>query len=213
MSFFDFFGRGARRDLEDANREANAALEGGLNRAREVGDRQNDEAQGYLRPYIEGGAGANRLLYNALGINGREAQTGFYNDFQTDPGFQGEVQAGVRALDHSATARGGLYSGAAGKAIASYGQGKMADAYGRRLNMLTGVGQQGQTAAGQASATASQYGSDRMNLEYGYGQQQAGNRINLGNAMAQNRNVGMNNLLGLGGVVARGYAAYNQPRR
>lgn len=208
--FFDFFGRGARRDMEDANREANAALEGGLNRARQVGDRYYGEGQNFLAPFAQSGRDADGQIRNALGLNGADAQRGYYDNFQTDPGFQNEVQAGVRALDHSATSRGGLYSGANMKAVAGYGQGKMGQAYGNRLNSLMSYGQQGMQAAGQQAGMAQQYGSDRMNLEYGYGQQQAGNRINLGNAMAQNRNVGMNNLLGLGGVAARAFGAFGR---
>jgi hypothetical protein len=160
-----------------------------------------------LSPYAEGGVNANRLIGNALGVNGADAQREYYSGFQTDPGFQSEVDAGLRGIEGSANGRSGLYSGSTLKALQGYGQGKMGQAYNNRLNALMGYGQQGMQAAGQQAQMASQYGGDRMNLEYGYGQQQAGNRINLGNAMAANRNTGINNLLGIGGVAARMFAA------
>ena len=53
-----------------------------------------------------------------------------------------------------------------------------------------------------------QGGADAANLIYGTAQQKAGNRINLGNAVAESRNTGMNNLLGLGGLVVGGIGAF-----
>lgn len=206
--FFDFFGKGARKDLEAANQQASASLEQGKAGAIQVGDKYYGEGQNLLMPFAQSGRDADAAIRNALGLNGADAQRGYYNNFQTDPGFQNEVNAGVRTLDSSATARGGLYSGAQMKALQRFGQDKMSGAYSNRLNALMGYGQQGQQAATQQAGMAQQYGSDRMNLEYGYGQQRAGNQLNLGNALAQNRNVGMNNLLGIAGVAAKAYGAY-----
>lgn len=46
-------------------------------------------------------------------------------------------------------------------------------------------------------------GAQNANLTYGLGQQLAGNRINLGNAVADSRNIGVNNLLGLGSLAIK----------
>ncbi len=208
MSFFDIFGKGARKDLQEADRQAAASLAEGKAGAIATGDKYYGEGQNYLMPFAQSGRDADAQIRNALGLNGADAQRGYYDNFQTDPGFQNEVNAGVRTIDSSATARGGLYSGAQMKALQRFGQDKMGQAYGNRLNALMGYGQQGQQAATQQAGMAQQYGSDRMNLEYGYGQQRAGNQLNLGNALAQNRNVGMNNLLGIAGVAAKAYGAY-----
>lgn len=208
--FFDFFGTKARKDLQAADAAASGYLSQGKADAVAAGDKYYGEAQNYLSPFAQSGRDADAQIRNALGLNGADSQRGYYNNFQTDPGFQNEVQAGIRALDSSATARGGLYSGAAMKALQGYGQQKMGDAYRNRLNSLMSYGQQGMQAAGQQAGAAQQYGSDRMNLEYGYGQQRAGNQLNLGNALAANRNTGMNNLLGLAGVATKAYGAYKQ---
>ena len=43
-------------------------------------------------------------------------------------------------------------------------------------------------------------------MESGYGQQMAGNAINYGNAMAASRNIGINNLMGAGGLALKAFA-------
>lgn len=208
----DLTGSRARGDLESGYRDSQGQLQSGYDEAKAIGERYYRDAQGYLQPYVQGGRDADAMQRNALGLNGREAQSKYYSDFQTDPGFQGEVNAGVRALDHSAAARGGLYSGQALKAVSAYGQQKMGDAYRGRYNQLAQYGQQGLQAAGNAAGIAQQFGSDQSNMRYGFGQQSATNRINIGNALAQNRGTLMNNLIGIGGVVAKAAPAFSDRR-
>lgn len=124
-------------------------------------------------------------------------------DFQNDPGYQQQMQAGINALDTSATARGGLYSGAAMKGIANYGQQFQRQAFQDRINALSGFAGQGQQAATNAAGLASQTGSQLGSLSFGFGQQQAANAINKGNALAQQSNVLGNNLIGLGGLALK----------
>lgn len=154
------------------------------------------KAQGYLDPYLQTGGKTNALLADALGVNGPEAQARYYASFQTDPGWQAQFNAGINALDRSATARGGLYSGAAMKGVADYGQQQMRGAFQDRMNALAGFNQSGQQAAGAAAGLASQTGNALGGLSWGFGQQQAANAINKGNALAQQSNVFGNNLMG-----------------
>lgn len=198
-------GKGARKDLDAAYGDSKGMLDAAYKDASAIGDRYYGEGRADLNPYAQQGLGANRLIADALGINGREAQAGYYQNFQTDPGFQGEVDAGVQALDRSATARGGLYSGAAMKGVQQFGHAKMGDAYRNRLAALTGQQGVGQQAAGGQAQLAGQFGGDQMNLRYGYGQQGATNRINYGNALADNRGTLMKNVLGVGGLAVRAY--------
>lgn len=65
------------------------------------------------------------------------------------PGYQFAFNEGQRALESSAAARGGLFSGAAGKALAKYGQGVADQQYGTHLNRLAGLAGIGQTATSQ----------------------------------------------------------------
>lgn len=214
MSFWgSFSGRSQRRDLENAYQGSVGDLEHGYNEAASIGQDYYGRAQNYLSPYIQRGNDADLVLRNALGLNGREAQSGYYRDFQTDPGFQSEVDAGVRALDRSATARGGIYSGAAMKAVQGFGQQKMGEAYRNRFNALSNYGQQGFQASQAAAGLAGNMGSTMMGLRFGWGQQNAQNRIQYGNAMANSHNTPWNNVLGLGGLAVRGYSAYSAPGR
>lgn len=81
------------------------------------------------------------------------------------PGYQFQLDEGTRALDHSATNNGNLFSGAAGKALQSYGQNLADTTYGNQLSRLMGVSQQGlgatgQAAQGQLGTRMSAYGDD-----------------------------------------------------
>lgn len=87
-----------------------------------------------------------------------------------------------------------------GAAIANRGA-QMADLAtnrGQDLGRLSyGYGQdRGNIMAGRGQANAE--------LQYGLAQQLAGNRLNLGNAVAASRGIGVNNLLGLGGLAIQG---------
>jgi hypothetical protein len=79
-------------------------------------------------------------------------------DFEKDPGYQFRLDEGTKALERSAAARGGLLSGATGKALERYGQDygstEYSNAYNRfnndrttRFNRLSAVAGTGQTAA------------------------------------------------------------------
>lgn len=66
------------------------------------------------------------------------------NLFQTDPGYQFRQEEGQKAIERGAAARGGLYSGAAMKALDRYGEGLAAqeyDNYIKRLMATAGFGQ------------------------------------------------------------------------
>lgn len=65
------------------------------------------------------------------------------------PGYQWQFNEGVRALDSSAAASGGLFSGKAAKALTQYGQGMADQQYGTHLNRLAGLAGIGQTATSQ----------------------------------------------------------------
>jgi hypothetical protein len=96
--------------------------------------------------------------------------------FQTDPGYNFRFDEGVRAMDRSAAASGGLLSGGYGRRLTRYGQdyasNEFSNVYNRIAN-IAGLGQVSATnsgnasmwgagamgAAAQNSANASAYGS------------------------------------------------------
>jgi hypothetical protein len=91
-------------------------------------------------------------------------------DYQADPGYAFRLKEGLKALDASAAARGGLISGAALKAAGRYGQDYASNEYSNAFNRyqinrtnqlqplqsLMGVGQ---TATNATSNAAGAYGA------------------------------------------------------
>jgi hypothetical protein len=208
MGFFDTFtGKAQGKTLKKGYLDSKAMMQEGYDTGR--GDIQDyyGKAQGYLDPYMESGGKTNALLGNALGVNGVDAQRQYMADFQNDPGYQAQFNSGINALDRSATARGGLYSGAAMKGVNEFGQQFQRQAFNDRINALSGYNQQGQQAAGAAAGMASQTGGQLGNMAFGFGQQQAANRINYANAKAGTQGMGIQNALNLAGTAAKVFAA------
>lgn len=105
-------------------------------------------------------------------------------DFEQDPGYQFRMQEGLKALERSAAARGGLNSGGTMKALARYGQdfasNEFQNAYNRfnsdrdrRFNRLSSIAGLGQTANSQIGAAGQNYAN-----------QAGSNMIGVGNAGA-----------------------------
>jgi hypothetical protein len=102
-------------------------------------------------------------------------------DFQTDPGYAFRLSEGQKALDRSAAARGGLFSGETLKANDQYNQNfasnEYQNAYNRyqnnrttKYNFLSNAAGGGQIAANQLGQVGAQYASNIGNaLQTGYG--------------------------------------------
>lgn len=131
-----------------------------------------DAARGALNPYAQAGTDALAQLKAALGLSGQGAADTFLANFRKSPGYAFQMDEGVKALDRSASARGGLYSGAAGKALTTFGQGLADQEWGGALDRLTGLVSGGMNAAG---GIADILGS------------KAGARLNTGSARASTR--------------------------
>lgn len=173
-------------------------------------------AQGVLEPYLNSGTAANSRLSDLLGTSGNTTSTDYDSlntpftaeDLQNDPGYKFQLEQGNRALDRQQAARGGLFSGAALKAAADYGQGladtTYKDAYARdqakkaqTYGMFSGQSGQGQSAAGASGA-----------ISEGIGNAQAAAGINSANIVNQS----LSSLLsGSGAKRFIGYDRNNQP--
>lgn len=125
---------------------------------------------GLQEPFRQAGLTAQNRLLTYLGLPGGErgVDFGLYNrdftmkNFQADPGYAFRMSEGMKALERSAAARGGLLSGATLKGIERFGQGlaseEYANAFNRyqaeraaRINPLQAMLGQGQTATGAMS--------------------------------------------------------------
>lgn len=130
--------------VDSAADKANAAQMRGL-----------EQSRADLAPWATAGTGALTGVQNAAGLNGPEGYDAAMAGFHTSPGYQWQLDQGLRAIDAGAAAKGMLRSGATLKAEQAYGTGladkEFTDYYNRLFN-LSELGQK--SAVGQASQTA-----------------------------------------------------------
>lgn len=124
-------------------------------------------------------------------------------DFEADPGYQFRMDEGMRALEGSAAARGGLLSGAAMKAIQKYGQGVASQEYGNaynrytadqtnQYNRLAGLVNTGMGATNQTSNAAANFANNASSNIIGAGNAAAAGQIGTANALVGGINSGIN---------------------
>lgn len=164
------------------------------------------------QPFREAGLeGQNRLL-QLLGLGkdttaadfGKYASAEFGMDkFKTDPGYAFRMSEGMKGLERSAAARGGLLSGAALKGIQRYGQDLASQEYQNAFNRyqtartntlnpyasLAGVAQSSANTLGNAASTlGGQIGSNII----GAGNAAAAGQIGVANAISGGVGQGIN---------------------
>jgi hypothetical protein len=179
---------------------------------REIFEKQTE----LQKPFREAGlAGQNRLM-ELLGIGGTAGAPGYgkyataefgADKFKTDPGYAFRMSEGMKALERSAAARGGLLSGATLKGTQRFGQDLASQEYQNAFNRyqaeragtlnpfqaLAGTAQSGANVLGQQ---AGQMGSNISNALGAYGSSVQGNIIGSGNAQASGYMGGANAIAG-----------------
>lgn len=140
------------------------------------------QSLGFLSPFMQAGQGGQKLLSDALGINGPEAQRGYFANFQNDPGFAAVQGAGIDTVNQSKAASGGLRSGATMKALMDFGQRLQQNVFQDRMTRLADVGKMGATTAGNMATVNEGAHKDFANYEIGEGNAKAGGLINASNA-------------------------------
>jgi hypothetical protein len=142
------FGKSAAEQA--AEEQAKAAQQGinAIQQGQQAGvDYQTgvaNEQRNLLNPYAQAGQGATTSLASMLAPGGNltqgygnfEAPTGVTE--QNDPGYQFRLQQGQQALENSAAARGGLFSGNTAKALSDYAQGSASNEYQNVYNRALG---------------------------------------------------------------------------
>jgi len=125
--------------------------------------------------------------------------------FQAEPGYQFRLGEGIKALERSAAARGGLLSGATLKGIQRYGQDlasrEYENAFNRyqaerqaRLGPLQSLAGVGQTSASSLSGAAGQLGAN-LGQTYGTLGSNVANAIGAGGAARASGYLGAGNAL------------------
>jgi hypothetical protein len=116
-------------------------------------------------------------------------------DFQQDPGYAFRQAEGMKALERSAAARGGLMSGATMKGIQRFGQDLASQEYqnafnryqierAARLNPLQSLMGSGQSAANVMTGATGQAASNIGQMQLGAGQARASGYVGQANALA-----------------------------
>lgn len=200
MGFFgSFFGDDQRADISRANKQANAALDSGYKSQQGY---YGQAADAYA-PYTQTGQQANTFYANALGLNGADARAGAESTITSDPLWSGKFALDSNNVLKAYNARGLGTSGAALEA----GQRSLYENYGNALDRYASLGAQG---LGAASGQAGVYQGQGQNA-FNYGATKAGNDIQYGNALADSRNIGLNNILGVLGTGIQAYTAATNP--
>jgi len=192
--FSDFTGASGRSDIKTADRKATAALDRGYNTSQEYYDR----AANSFDPYTSSGTAGQKMYGDLLGLNGTDARSSAQDIITSDPLWSGKLGEDTNAVLKNLNARG---MGASGSAALA-GQRVLLQNYNDVLDRYQGMGQTGLAATGQQAGVRTSQGD----AAYGYGATKANQAIQYGNAMAQNRNVGVNNILS---AISAGTGFYN----
>lgn len=161
------FGSSSGDSVQDRATEAAIALQ----------KQQYADAKTNLSPYMTTGTGANRRLSDVF-LNGDMSQ------FYESPDYQFRLDQGRKAIESGAAARGGLYSGAMGKALADYGQDAASQEFGNFYNRLFGLSEQGRGAAGTLAGNGASMASNVGNLLTAQGANRASSYADRANTLS-----------------------------
>ena len=148
-----------------SSRSAAKTQAGAADRAAELQQQQFERQIELQAPFREAGLRALNKLEGAADYTPFGMQ-----QFQADPGYGFRMSEGMKALERSAAARGGLMGGATGKALTRYGQEMGSQEYqnafnryqaerSARLNPLQSLAGVGQTSTNALGAAGQAYAS------------------------------------------------------
>ena len=118
------------------------------------------------------------------------------NFLTMEPGYQFRLSEGLKALERSAAARGGLVSGASMKAAQRYGQDLASQEYSNAFNRLASMANVGPQAAGVMSNLGQTYATNVGNLGLGAAQAQGQGLMGAAQARGSSYIGGVNALTG-----------------
>lgn len=117
-----------------------------------------EQNQAAYNPYLQAGQ-------DALGQLQGNLSTGYsYDQLQDDPGYQFQLDEGLKSIDRSQSARGGLYSGAALKEALGYSQGLANQSYNDGYNRWLSQNNQLSSLAGQGLTATNQYAQNNNDI-------------------------------------------------
>lgn len=105
--------------------------------------------------------------------------------FFTSPDYKFRLQEGMKAIERSAAARGGLRSGATMRSLNNYAQDTASTEYGNYVNRLAALAGVGQSATDSTTQAGMQYANGASNAYTNAGNARASAYANTGNAINQ----------------------------
>jgi hypothetical protein len=156
-------GAGAYGSSQAARAQKSAANQAAATQ-REMFDRQVELQE----PFRQAGMTAQNRLMTLLGLDGGEAGAADFgrygrdfgmSDFEADPGYGFRMSEGMKALERSAAARGGLLSGTTLKGVQRFGQDLASQEYQNAFNRYQ-VNRAGQLNPLQSLMGAGQTGTN-----------------------------------------------------
>jgi hypothetical protein len=190
---------------DDGSGQAAAAAE--ANRvSREQYEQMRNDLSGYRGL---GDIGVDQVKNNLADLTG----TFSMDKFQKDPGYDFRMQEGQKALERSASARGGLLGGGTLKALTQYGQDYASNEYGNAYNRFNQDRDQRygklMDLVGTGQNAANQTGAAGQNYAQSYGQ----NVMGGANALAAANNMGAQILAQGAGQAMGAYGMKSSDRR
>lgn len=161
-------------------------------------------------PFRQAGLTAQNKILTVLGLEGGDTASPEFGkyardfsmaDFEADPGYGFRMSEGMKALERSAAARGGLLSGSTLKGIQRFGQDTASQEYinafnryqtnrSNQLNPLQSLYGGGQTSTNLLSNAAGQTGQGVAGAQTAGGQARASSYIGGANALTSALNTG-----------------------
>lgn len=154
-------------------------------------------------PFRQTGLAAQNRLADLLGISGRTDMPGYgyglqpftMAQYQADPGYAFRMREGLKALDRTAAARGGLLGGNQLRGAMQYGQDLASQEYQNAfnrfqteraniLNPLQSLGGVGQTSANALTSAAGNLGANTAQMYGNLGSALGASAMGAGNARA-----------------------------
>lgn len=178
---------GAGASIYSSNK-ASKAQQQASQQANDTQMAQYNQSRADLTPWRQTGQNALRDLADLTGVAYSDGQPMTQapqrpNQLQAlmnSPGYQFRMAEGNKALDRSAAARGGLFSGATLKALSRYNQDFASNEYGNRWNQLAAMAGIGQAATNQTGAYGQSMANNVSNNLINAGDARASNYINMG---------------------------------
>lgn len=185
-----------------ANNAADAQV-AGIRAGQRSQERMFNKQVELQEPFRQAGVEGKNRLMELLGLGdntgsadfGRDSQPFSMANFQADPGYAFRLSEGLKALDRSAAARGGLLSGNQLRGVTELGQNMGSQEYqnafnrfyserASRLNPLQSLMGVGQTSTNAMSNAAADFGKSQADAAAAIGNARASGYMGMANAVS-----------------------------